>query len=93
MASQDEDDSELEMEEAIASAVEELWRRDGAGDVLVFLPGEREIRETAEELRRAKLRDAEILPLFARSKAGFPLKQCKRSPWRIVLPRQLSLFR
>ncbi|WP_027469365.1 ATP-dependent RNA helicase HrpA [Deefgea rivuli] len=66
LASKDEDDQEIEMEEAIAQAVDELWRKDGSGDVLVFLPGEREIRETAEELRKAKLRDAEILPLFAR---------------------------
>ena len=62
----DEDDQELEMEEAIVQAIENLWRTDGSGDVLVFLPGEREIRETAEELRKAKLRDAEVLPLFAR---------------------------
>ncbi len=66
LSSKDEDDQEIEMEEAIAQAVDELWRKDGSGDVLVFLPGEREIRETAEELRKAKLRDAEILPLFAR---------------------------
>jgi len=66
LSSSDEDDQEIEMEEAIAQAVDELWRKDGSGDVLVFLPGEREIRETAEELRKAKLRGAEILPLFAR---------------------------
>lgn len=66
LGAEDEDDQELEMEEAVVAAVEELWRKDGAGDVLVFLPGEREIRETAEELRRAKLMGAEILPLFAR---------------------------
>ncbi|WP_273432714.1 ATP-dependent RNA helicase HrpA [Chitinibacter tainanensis] len=66
LASTDEDDQELEMEEAVVHAVENLWRRDGSGDVLVFLPGEREIRETAEELRKAKLMGAEILPLFAR---------------------------
>ncbi|WP_269532368.1 ATP-dependent RNA helicase HrpA [Chitinimonas sp. BJYL2] len=61
-----EDDAEIEMEEAVVEAVQELWRHDGAGDVLVFLPGEREIRETAEELRRAKIMGAEIVPLFAR---------------------------
>ena len=66
LGSEDEDDQDLEMEEAVVSAVEELWRKDGAGDVLVFLPGEREIRETADELRKAKLMGAEILPLFAR---------------------------
>ncbi|WP_034641485.1 ATP-dependent RNA helicase HrpA [Chitinilyticum aquatile] len=66
LSARDEDDAEIEMEEAVVNAVENLWLRDGNGDVLVFLPGEREIRETAEELRKAKLRDAEILPLFAR---------------------------
>ncbi|BCL74916.1 ATP-dependent helicase [Jeongeupia sp. HS-3] len=66
LESRDEDDAEIEMEEAIVAEVEHLWRHDGAGDVLVFLPGEREIRETAEAFRKAKLRDAEVIPLFAR---------------------------
>ncbi|WP_035056797.1 ATP-dependent RNA helicase HrpA [Andreprevotia chitinilytica] len=66
LKSRDEDDAEIEMEEAIVREVEHLWRHDGSGDVLVFLPGEREIRETAEEFRKAKLRDAEVIPLFAR---------------------------
>jgi ATP-dependent helicase HrpA len=65
-----ETDDEEELEEAIAGAVEGLWR-EAPGDVLVFLPGEREIRETSDVLRRALARrpyaDAiEILPLFAR---------------------------
>ncbi|KAF0814277.1 hypothetical protein IGB42_01178 [Andreprevotia sp. IGB-42] len=66
LQSRDEDDAEIEMEEAIVREVEHLWRQDGAGDVLVFLPGEREIRETAEEFRRTKLKGAEVIPLFAR---------------------------
>ncbi|MFC4158902.1 ATP-dependent RNA helicase HrpA [Chitinimonas lacunae] len=66
LRSRDEDDQEIEMEEAVVAAVDELWRHDGAGDVLVFLPGEREIRDTADELRKAQLKGAEILPLFAR---------------------------
>ncbi|CAD5367208.1 ATP-dependent RNA helicase HrpA [Rubrivivax sp. A210] len=61
------------LDEAIADAVDELWR-EGAGDILVFLPGEREIRDTADHLRRHLLQQAhgrggpqpEILPLFAR---------------------------
>ncbi|HSQ71183.1 MAG TPA: ATP-dependent RNA helicase HrpA, partial [Rubrivivax sp.] len=62
--------------DAIADAVDELWSGGGPGDILVFLPGEREIRETADHLRKhlaqqaAKGRgggpQAEILPLFAR---------------------------
>ncbi len=69
-AGDDEADDEEELEEAIASTAEELWR-EGPGDILVFLPGEREIRETADVLRRSLARrpyaDAvEILPLYAR---------------------------
>ena len=62
----DEDEAELEMEEAIVEAVQEL-QTHGAGDVLVFLPGEREIRDTADALRQMN-RGAgyDILPLFAR---------------------------
>ncbi len=62
---------DFELEDAIADAVDELWRA-GAGDILVFLPGEREIREVADHLRKhlaAQHRGGpqpEILPLFAR---------------------------
>ncbi|MCW5611503.1 MAG: ATP-dependent RNA helicase HrpA [Rubrivivax sp.] len=66
-----EDRKGAELDDAIADAVDELWRA-GPGDILVFLPGEREIRETADHLRR-HLAGAqrggppvEILPLFAR---------------------------
>jgi ATP-dependent helicase HrpA len=51
--------------DAIGDAVEEL-HREGPGDVLVFLSGEREIRDTAEGLRGRLASDVEILPLYAR---------------------------
>ena len=65
-----ETDDEEELEEAIVGAAEDLWR-EGPGDILVFLPGEREIRETGDLLRRGLARrpyasQVEILPLFAR---------------------------
>ena len=50
---------------AILDAVDELSRSD-RGDILVFLSGEREIRETAEHLRKHKLQMTEVLPLYAR---------------------------
>jgi ATP-dependent helicase HrpA len=59
-----EDDKDLD--EAIVDAVAELWRERAGGDVLVFLPGEREIREAAEALRKNHPKGAEILPLYAR---------------------------
>jgi ATP-dependent helicase HrpA len=55
--------------DAICDAVDELWRGPGAagnGDVLVFLPGEREIRDAAGRLRKHHPPGVEVLPLFAR---------------------------
>src|SRR6185503_13245448 len=60
-----EDTTREEEEAALADAVDELCR-EGPGDVLVFLPGEREIRDAADTLRRRGLKNAEILPLYAR---------------------------
>ncbi|NBX96470.1 MAG: ATP-dependent RNA helicase HrpA, partial [Betaproteobacteria bacterium] len=67
-----EESKERDLQDAITEAVDELWR-GGAhdGDILVFLPGEREIREAADHLRQhlaphPVLRSADILPLFAR---------------------------
>ncbi|HEX6364403.1 MAG TPA: ATP-dependent RNA helicase HrpA, partial [Albitalea sp.] len=56
---------EYGLNEAIGDAVDELWR-DGPGDALVFLPGEREIRDAAEHLRKHHPPGVEVLPLFAR---------------------------
>ena len=59
------DESERDLEDAIGDAVEELLT-EGRGDVLVFLSGEREIRDVEDALR-ARLRDeVELLPLYAR---------------------------
>jgi len=56
---------ERDLFDGIVEAVDELCRL-GPGDVLVFLPGEREIREAAEALRKHHPPHTEILPLFAR---------------------------
>ena len=66
-----EESRDYDVNSAIAEAVDELWRDGGRGDVLVFLPGEREIREAGDHLRghlsRSPLhRFCEVLPLFAR---------------------------
>ena len=56
---------EFDLNDAIGAAVDELWR-EGSGDVLVFLPGEREIREAADHLRQHHPPGVEVVPLFAR---------------------------
>jgi len=70
-----EDDTDLTIQEGILQGLQELAEQDRikqqAGDVLVFLPGEREIRECAEFLRKMTLHDkdlrnSQILPLYAR---------------------------
>ena len=63
-----EDTTREEEEQALADAVEEACR-DGEGDVLVFLPGEREIRDTADVLRKNRIA-GEILPLYSRLTAA-----------------------
>ncbi|PIE82871.1 MAG: ATP-dependent RNA helicase HrpA [Candidatus Contendobacter odensis] len=61
----DEDDRDRDLQQAILDAVDILWAQ-GPGDILIFLSGEREIRETAESLRKHHPPNTEILPLYAR---------------------------
>ncbi|MFD8231036.1 ATP-dependent RNA helicase HrpA [Streptomyces sp. NPDC059696] len=62
---EDGDDADRDQITAITDAVEEL-QREGKGDILVFLSGEREIRDTADALTKKQYRFTEILPLYAR---------------------------
>ncbi|MFK4069644.1 ATP-dependent RNA helicase HrpA [Streptomyces sp. NPDC029674] len=59
------DDSDRDQITAITDAVEEL-QAEGKGDILVFLSGEREIRDTADALNKKNYRFTEVLPLYAR---------------------------
>ncbi len=69
LAAADEDSRDRSLLEALVEAVDEL-AAEGPGDVLVFLPGEREIREAAEALRKHHPPQTEILPLYARLSAA-----------------------
>jgi len=77
-----DDDDESDLPSRIDEAIETLWR-EKPGDVLVFLPGEREIRDVAEHLRRLHARESaarsgspwsrgpiELLPLYSRLSAA-----------------------
>ncbi|MFC2973585.1 ATP-dependent RNA helicase HrpA [Azotobacter bryophylli] len=64
-------EEDLTVDQGILAALEEIAAHERSvgkrpGDVLVFLPGEREIRDCAEVLRKANLKHTEVLPLYAR---------------------------
>ena len=68
---QQNDEGEVEdMPQAICGALDEISIGGLKGDVLVFLPGEREIREAAEALRKHHPKGVEILPLYSRLSAA-----------------------
>ncbi|GAB4291412.1 MAG: ATP-dependent RNA helicase HrpA [Thiohalomonadaceae bacterium] len=66
----DEDSRDRDLPQAITEAIDEVGALDPFGDVLVFLPGEREIREVAEVLRKRHLPHTEVVPLFGRLSAA-----------------------
>ena len=78
------DEADSDQIQAISDAVDEL-RAAGRGDVLVFLSGEREIRDTADALRRAEQRDTEILPLYARLSAAEQHRVFQPHPGRRIV--------
>jgi ATP-dependent RNA helicase HrpA len=80
----DEDDDDRDLEDAIVDAVDELALA-GPGDALVFLPGEREIREAAEALRKHHPPQTEILPLYARLSAAEQERVFKPHPGRRIV--------
>ncbi|SQI41187.1 ATP-dependent RNA helicase HrpA [Serratia plymuthica] len=61
----DAEDTDRDQLQAIFDAVNELGR-EGPGDILIFMSGEREIRDTADALNRLDLPHTEVLPLYAR---------------------------
>jgi ATP-dependent helicase HrpA len=65
VALDEDDETAVDEQDAILGAVDELWSEQ-PGDILVFLSGEREIRETAESLRKHHPENCEILPLYSR---------------------------
>jgi ATP-dependent RNA helicase HrpA len=67
----DEDDRDQSWSDGVLQALEEIEQHERSekkppGDVLVFLPGEREIRGLSKTLRHAELRHTEVLPLYSR---------------------------
>ena len=76
---------ELDIPEAVANAVQNVTSLDPRGDILVFLPGEREIRETERELSGRKLRHTVVQPLYSRLSAAEQRKVFSSIPERRVI--------
>ncbi|MGH8063309.1 MAG: ATP-dependent RNA helicase HrpA, partial [Pseudoxanthomonas sp.] len=64
-----EEQGERTVNDAIVATIDEITRQDPRGDVLMFLPGEREIRDAHQALERRKYRETEVTPLYARLSA------------------------
>ncbi|WP_328914331.1 MULTISPECIES: ATP-dependent RNA helicase HrpA [unclassified Streptomyces] len=83
-------DADRDQITAICDAVDEL-QAEGPGDILVFLSGEREIRDTADALNKKQLRSTEVLPLYARLSSAEQHRVFQRhSGRRIVLATNVA---
>lgn len=87
---EENDETSADLQQAIVDAVEEL-HRDLPGDILIFLNGEREIRETAESLKKHHLVNSEILPLYSKLSIGEQERVFKpKGSRRIVLATNVA---
>ncbi|NED86236.1 ATP-dependent helicase, partial [Streptomyces sp. SID11233] len=93
LLAEDSEEPDRDQTTAIIDAVEEL-RREPSGDILVFLSGEREIRDTADALEKKKFPFTEVLPLYARLSHAEQNRVFKRAPGdsarRIVLATNVA---
>ncbi len=64
-----QEESEKDLQQGIKDAVDEISLID-QGDILIFLSGERDIRETTETLRKHQLKNTEVIPLYAKQGAS-----------------------
>jgi ATP-dependent helicase HrpA len=80
-----EEFSNRDLYRGISDAVGRLSRIDPAGDILVFMSGEREIREAMDYLGRRKLRNTEVLPLYARLSSAEQRRVFHPGPMRRII--------
>ncbi len=81
----DDDEKDRDQQQAILDAVDEIATLDSRGDILIFLSGEREIRDTAEALRKHHPAHTEILPLYSRLSAAEQNRVFKTSAQRRII--------
>ncbi|HEU4726975.1 MAG TPA: ATP-dependent RNA helicase HrpA, partial [Kofleriaceae bacterium] len=78
-------DDEADLADAVANTVNEIAEMDPRNDILVFLPGEREIREAMSEIEKRALPHTQVLPLYARLPASEQQRVFQRPPQRRVV--------
>ena len=78
-------DEDEDLDDAVANTVNEIAEMDPRGDMLVFLPGEREIREAMVEIERRSIPHTVVLPLYARLTAAEQQRVFQRIPQRRVV--------
>ena len=77
--------SDLSLAEQVVAVADEITQSDPRGDVLVFLPGEREIRDAHLALSRRKYRETEVLALYARLSNAEQDRVFKPGPQRRIV--------
>jgi ATP-dependent helicase HrpA len=80
-----EERGEISYVDAAVQAAERILYETGSGDVLIFMPGERDIRETSDQLEGRFSGEAEIIPLFGRLSAGDQQRVFAPSPRRKIV--------
>jgi ATP-dependent helicase HrpA len=80
-----EEEGELTSIEAAAAAAEEIVQQRRPGDILIFMPGERDIRETRDLIEGRRLPHCEVLPLFGRLSGGDQQRIFERSQRRKII--------
>src|SRR6185369_14289089 len=80
-----EEQGEIGYVDAAVQATERILYETSAGDVLIFMPGERDIRETADQLEGRFSGGAEIIPLFGRLSAGEQQRVFAEAPRRKIV--------
>ena len=87
---EEDDETSADLQQAIVDAVDEL-HRDIPGDILIFLNGEREIRETTESLRKHNPKNCDILPLYSKLSVSEQERVFKpKGKMRIVLATNVA---
>ena len=78
-------EKDIDLADAVAAAIVNVTTLDPHGDILVFLPGEREIRDTENALNALDLRHTVVQPLYARLSASDQARVFTRLPQRRVI--------